>query len=201
MQILIVLNVNSSTLSPPFSTIPLNFGKVSSPDHKRVVSSLYCNGLLWCFFLAVVLNLYQHKSKVLLRVWNSLECFGWNFGDWHFYKMHAHLVETMEYIFIYSFQKGHCATGLSYITRLMPVNHVYLLLFEILTLPVLIPDEEKKNQVNFYFHTSLWCLKWFYEGLKGFHKTFWGTKMKKEIKFYLDFYFNTTFRNSQDVNG
>ena len=35
-----------------------------------------------------------------------------------------------------------------------------------LTLPVLIPDEERKLNQNFYFHTSLWCPKRFYEGLK-----------------------------------
>ena len=34
-----------------------------------------------------------------------------------------------------------------------------------LTLPVPIPDEEKKIKLNFYFHTSFWCLKRFYEGL------------------------------------
>ena len=27
-------------------------------------------------------------------------------------------------------------------------------------------------ELNFYFHTSLWYLKRFYEGLKGLHKTF-----------------------------
>ena len=26
--------------------------------------------------------------------------------------------------------------------------------------------------LNFYFHTSLWCLKRFYAGLKGLHNTF-----------------------------
>ena len=31
---------------------------------------------------------------------------------------------------------------------------------------------EIKIKLNFYFHTSLWCLKRFYEGLKGLHKTF-----------------------------
>ena len=36
-----------------------------------------------------------------------------------------------------------------------PVKH--------LALPVPIPEEEKK--LTFYFHTSLWCLKGFYEGL------------------------------------
>ena len=33
----------------------------------------------------------------------------------------------------------------------------------LLTYPVPIPDEEKKIKLNFYFHTSLWCLR-FYEG-------------------------------------
>ena len=40
----------------------------------------------------------------------------------------------------------------------------------------------KKINLNFYFHTSLWCLKKFYEGLKGLHKTFWGTTNKGENK-------------------
>ena len=31
---------------------------------------------------------------------------------------------------------------------------------------------EMKIKLNFYFHTSLWFLKRFYEGLKGLHKTF-----------------------------
>ena len=35
----------------------------------------------------------------------------------------------------------------------------------IITLPVPIPDEEKKLSLSFYFRTSLWCLKRFYEGL------------------------------------
>ena len=34
-----------------------------------------------------------------------------------------------------------------------------------LTLNVPIPDKVKKIKLNFYFHTSLWCLKRFYEGL------------------------------------
>ena len=29
-----------------------------------------------------------------------------------------------------------------------------------------------KINLNFYFHISLWCLEEFYEGLRGFHKTF-----------------------------
>ena len=52
----------------------------------------------------------------------------------------------------------------------------------ILKLPVPIPDEKKKIKLNFYFHTSLWCLKKFYKGLKGLHKTFWGPTKKCENK-------------------
>ena len=40
-------------------------------------------------------------------------------------------------------------------------------LLHLLTRPVPIPDKKKKFKVNFYFRTSLWCLKRFYEGLKG----------------------------------
>ena len=39
-----------------------------------------------------------------------------------------------------------------------------------------------KINVDFYFHTSLWCLERFYEGLQGLHKTFWGTTKKCETK-------------------
>ena len=39
-----------------------------------------------------------------------------------------------------------------------------------------------KIKLNFYFHTSLWCFKRFYESLKGLHKTFWGTTKKCENK-------------------
>ena len=35
-----------------------------------------------------------------------------------------------------------------------------------LTLPAPIPDEEK-NKLNFYFHTSLWCLKRVLETFRG----------------------------------
>ena len=35
-----------------------------------------------------------------------------------------------------------------------------------------VPVQREKINLNFYFNTSLWCLEMFYEGLKGFHKTF-----------------------------
>ena len=41
---------------------------------------------------------------------------------------------------------------------------------------------EIKIKRDFYFHTPLWRLKKFYEGLKSFHKTFWGTTKKCENK-------------------
>ena len=50
------------------------------------------------------------------------------------------------------------------------------------TLSVPVPDKVKKIKLNFYFHTSFWCLKKFYEGLKGLHKTFRGTTKKCENK-------------------
>ena len=45
-----------------------------------------------------------------------------------------------------------------------------------------IPGLGEKIKLNLYFQTSLWCLKSFYEGLKGLHKTFWGTTKKCENK-------------------
>ena len=53
-----------------------------------------------------------------------------------------------------------------------------------LSLPVLCISEsciEIKIKVNFYFDTSLWYLKRFYEGLKG-HKTFSGSGTKKKCE-------------------
>ena len=47
---------------------------------------------------------------------------------------------------------------------------------------LLFPLISRTKWENFYFHTSLRCLKRFYEGLKGFHKIFWGTEMKCKNK-------------------
>ena len=42
------------------------------------------------------------------------------------------------------------------------------------------PDPGRRDKINldFYFRTCLWCLKRFYEGLKGLHKTLEGTIKK-----------------------
>ena len=44
------------------------------------------------------------------------------------------------------------------------------------------PGRREKLNLNFYFHTPLRCLKRFYEGLKGLHKTFSGSTKKCENK-------------------
>ena len=44
------------------------------------------------------------------------------------------------------------------------------------------PGQREKIKLNFYFHTSLWWLKRFYEGLKGLHKILWGTTESCENK-------------------
>ena len=41
------------------------------------------------------------------------------------------------------------------------------------------PGRREKINLNFYFHTSSWCLKRFYEGLKGQDK-----KGKKIVDFF-----------------
>ena len=69
-------------------------------------------------------------------------------------------------------------------------NHLNSLIY--LTFPVLCISEsciEIKINLNFYFHTSLWCRNSFYEGPKGLHKTFWGTTRKCENKNLSYFFF------------
>ena len=60
-----------------------------------------------------------------------------------------------------------------------------VMLFKLSNLIILNPSRPssgrtEKTKLNFYFHTSLWCLKRFYEGLKGLHRTFRGTAKKRE---------------------
>ena len=69
------------------------------------------------------------------------------------------------------------------------INHLELSIFmcniNVLNLPVLCIFKsciEIKIKLHFYFHTSLWYLKKFSEGLKGLHKTFWGAAKKCENK-------------------
>ena len=44
------------------------------------------------------------------------------------------------------------------------------------------PERREKIKLNFYFYTSLRCLKRIFEGPKCLHKTFWGTTKKYENK-------------------
>ena len=45
-----------------------------------------------------------------------------------------------------------------------------------------------KIELNFYFHTSLWCLKRFYEGLKAFIKPFEVPQRSVKIKIQFNFF-------------
>ena len=47
---------------------------------------------------------------------------------------------------------------------------------------------EIKIELKFYFHTSLWCLKRFYEGLKAFIKPFEAPQRSVKIKILLNFF-------------
>ena len=49
------------------------------------------------------------------------------------------------------------------------------------------PERREKINLNFYFRTSLWCHKRFYEGLKGLHRTFWDITKRSvgRIKIFL----------------
>ena len=49
------------------------------------------------------------------------------------------------------------------------------------------PGRREKSKLNFYFHTSLWCLKRFYEGLKGLHKPFEAPQRIVRVKIYFNF--------------
>ena len=55
------------------------------------------------------------------------------------------------------------------------------------------PNPVRKNWAKFLFHTSLWCLKRFYEDLIGFCKTFRGTR-KCENKNLTKFLFQYNFQ-------
>ena len=59
-----------------------------------------------------------------------------------------------------------------------------------------------KINLNFYLHTHLWCLKRFYDGFKGLHKTFWGTTKKcenKNLTFKFKFHLNLIFHASSGI--
>ena len=45
-----------------------------------------------------------------------------------------------------------------------------------------LPGQKEKIKLNFCFHTSLWCLKRFYEEIKAFIKTFEAPTRSVKIK-------------------
>ena len=58
---------------------------------------------------------------------------------------------------LYDNEEGRLYKQMSQLNLFEPRNNL-------LTLPAPILDKEKKINLNFYFHASLWCLKRFYEG-------------------------------------
>ena len=63
------------------------------------------------------------------------------------------------------------------------------------------PRRWEKINLNFYFHTSLWCFKGFHEGLKGLYKTFWGTTKKSQNKNLNKFLFYYNFLRWTEREG
>ena len=55
------------------------------------------------------------------------------------------------------------------------------------------PGQRQNINVNFYFHTSLWDGRRFYEGLKSFIKPFDSPQRSVRIKIYIIVCFNTNF--------
>ena len=75
----------------------------------------------------------------------------------------------------------------------MPVIIVIMFISSVINPSRPDPGRREKINLNFYFHTSLWCLKTFYEGLKGLDKTFWDTTKKCENKNVGQFLFKYNF--------
>ena len=68
-----------------------------------------------------------------------------------------------------------------------------------LTLPIAIPDEEKKINKIFIFTLLCGASKGFIRALMAFIKPFEAPKRSVKIKIQLNFFFNRTFRNARDV--
>ena len=79
---------------------------------------------------------------------------------------------------------SHSLTKISVRSLTKPVANFLSFQSATLTLPNPSQPFQKvikiKINLKFYFRTSLWCPKRFYEVLKGLHKTFWGTTKKCE---------------------
>ena len=71
----------------------------------------------------------------------------------------------------------------------------------ILTLPVPIPDKEKKLSQIFIFALLCGVSKGFMKALKAFAKPFEASQRSVKRKIYLNFYYNTTFRNARDLKS
>ena len=88
-----------------------------------------------------------------------------------------HLVSSKIFEFVYS-------VDLVFTQYFLQISSIYVVYVNVILNVQCISERyiEMKIKLNFYFHTSLWCLRRFYEGLRGPHKTFWGTTKKCENK-------------------
>ena len=120
-------------------------------------------------------------------------------------KGHTYFNKPATFKYVWPFNKHHALKGQDiYIATYYTITFWWIFIKDmlhlefsvflpiLLTLPVPILDKEKTN-LNFYFHTSLWRFKRFYEGLKGLHKTFCGTTKKCENKSLSKFLFYYSF--------
>ena len=127
--------------------------------------------------------------KFLVLDMKRLNCFPYAFLRW---LLELHMTEILTSSIYFDLIKLHSCQVRSFgifpkMSDEISTDHQILqnFIWGRLTFPVLCISEsiiKIKVNLNFYFHTSLWSLKRFYEGLKGLHKTFWGTTKKCENK-------------------
>ena len=125
--------------------------------------------------MSIPFHLEQSQAQITWKVKDVVgKCMYHNF----------HSKTTILLIIIRNFRKSQCKSNSLQVKWYL----IYGLPHELqddLTLPALRISEiciKVKNNLNFYFHTSLWYLERFHEGFKGLYKTFWGTKKKHENK-------------------
>ena len=110
-------------------------------------------------FLWILRNFYKntyigkHLRFAASKLWMHTDSFIWKYLTEYYFLRSTHQIWTTEIYFIFVTQ----------FTVIISVRNVPC-----------IPESriEIKIKLNFYFHTSLWCLKRFYEGNYSLHKTF-----------------------------
>ena len=128
----------------------------------KLIQKVSLSCILQNYFLVFEINNFFITSTCIMDTWFYMK----NRSFWFlvFYlieNLFTHQIRTLSMIFRWA-------------------THLYMSLFFNPSCPN--PRRREKINLNFCFHTSLSCLKRFYEGLRGLHKTFWGTTKKCENK-------------------